>query len=71
MDPVEGDIKVIWDKDNPDEVEAARAMFDRMVGEKRFMAYSVKGRNGEKNEIIRTFDPEAERLILSPPMVGG
>lgn len=66
-----GDTKVIWDKDNPDEVEAARAQFDKLVGSKRFAAFEVKGEKGDKGKQIRAFDPNAERMILVPPMVGG
>jgi hypothetical protein len=65
-----GDTKVIWDKNNPDEVENARRTFDELKA-KGFLAYSVKGRDGEKGELLRTFDPDAERLIMSPPLVGG
>lgn len=65
-----GDTKIIWSKDNPDEVENARKTFDELR-KKKFIAYSVKGKNGEKGEIIREFDPDAERLILAPPMAGG
>jgi hypothetical protein len=66
-----GDTKVIWDKNNPDEVEAARATFDRLTKDRKFIAFSVKGKNGDKDERIRTFDPDAERIILVPQNVGG
>jgi hypothetical protein len=65
-----GDTKVIWDRNNEAEVEAARATFDSLR-KKGYMAYSVKGKNGDKGEVIREFDPAAERLILAPPLVGG
>ena len=65
-----GDTKVIWDKNNPDEVENARRTFDELR-KKGFLAYSVQGRQGDKGELIREFDPEAERLIMAPPMQGG
>lgn len=65
-----GDTKLMWSRDNADEISAARKMFDDLKA-KRFVAYSVKGKDGEKNEIIRDFDPESERIIMSPPMVGG
>jgi hypothetical protein len=29
------------------------------------------GEGGRKGEQIRAFDPEAEKLILAPPMAGG
>lgn len=70
MDRDTGDTRITWDPDNPAEVENARQTFDRLVGEKKFMAYNVE-RGGERGEVIRTFDPTAEKLILAPPMVGG
>lgn len=69
MDPT-GDTKIIWDAANEDEVENARRTFDDLK-KKGFIAYSVKGKNGKKGEIIREFDPDAERLIMAPPMQGG
>lgn len=64
-----GDSKVIWDKDKPDEIEAARDTFDKLR-KKGYAAYSVK-KNGDKDELITEFDPKAEKLILAPRMVGG
>jgi hypothetical protein len=66
-----GDTKVIWDKDNEDEVEAARATFDRLTKDKKYTAFHVTGKDGKKGERMRAFDPEAERIILVPQMVGG
>lgn len=65
-----GDTKVIWDRNNPDEVAAARATFDALAKTKRYLAYKVK-EGGDQGEQIRAFDPNAERIILVPPMVGG
>lgn len=65
-----GDTKTTWDKDNPDEVAAARATFDQLVGEKKFLAFSVDA-GGETGAQIREFDPEAGMMILQPPMAGG
>jgi hypothetical protein len=64
-----GDTKVIWDPHNPDEVEAARAQFDALR-KKGFLAYTVN-KKGDKGEVITKFDPDAEKIILSPPLVGG
>jgi len=65
-----GDLKVIWDAERPDEVEAARKQFDEFTKKKRYLAFSVK-KDGSKSEIIKEFDPDAEKLILSPMVVGG
>jgi hypothetical protein len=69
MDPKEGDIKTIWDRNNSDEVEAARAQFKKMT-DKGFLAYTVK-KSGRKGDQIHEFDPDAEKIILTPPVRGG
>lgn len=69
MDPVAGDIKTIWDKNNPDEVSSAETQFKKMT-KKGYLAYMVK-KDGEKGEQITSFDPEAEKIILTPPVRGG
>jgi hypothetical protein len=65
-----GDQKVMWDKDNEDEVESARRTFDDLTG-KGYMAYKAEGRKGTQGEQIRRFDPDAERIILVKPHAGG
>ena len=64
-----GDTKIIWDANNPDEVKAAREMFNNLR-RANFIAHSVQ-KNGDPGEIIRTFDPSIERIIMIPPVVGG
>ena len=64
-----GDTKTIWDPDNQDEVDVARATFDALK-KKKYIAYSVSS-NGKKNEIIHRFDPELGKIIMIPPVVGG
>jgi hypothetical protein len=70
MDREKGDLKVIWDKDNRDEVAAAKAQFEDLT-KKGFVAYEVKGKEGRKGNQIRQFDPSAERIILAPALRGG
>jgi hypothetical protein len=65
-----GDTKVIWDADNADEVAAAQRTFDDLK-KKGFLAFAVTGAKGAKGDQIREFDPEAERIIMAPPMQGG
>lgn len=65
----DGDTKIIWDRNNADETAAARKVFDDLK-DKRFMAYRVDDR-GDKSEVLREFDPDAEKLIMAPPLVGG
>ena len=65
----EGDTKLIWDAENEDEVANARRTFCDLTG-KGYTAYAVK-KGGEKGKVIKTFDSDAEKLILVPRMVGG
>jgi hypothetical protein len=65
----EGDLKVIWDCEKRDEVEAARKQFNELTG-KGYIAFSVK-KDGEKNEKISKFDPDLEKMILVPMLRGG
>lgn len=64
-----GDSTIGWNPRNQDEVEVARRAFDRLKG-KGYLAYSVN-KAGEKDTVIREFDPEARRIIMSKPSVGG
>jgi hypothetical protein len=64
-----GDTKLIWDPDNDVEVASARRTFDDLRA-KGFLAYSVD-KGGKKGTVIREFDPDAEKIILAPPMAGG
>lgn len=66
----EGDTKHIWDKTKPEEVEAARVLFDTLVKDKKYLAFSVKP-NGEKSIQVKEFDPNLESYIFSPPLQGG
>lgn len=65
----EGDTKLIWDTDNEDEVSAAQEMFDKLK-KKGYLAYKTD-KKGEKGEVIKKFDANAERIIMSPPIAGG
>jgi hypothetical protein len=69
LDVGQGDVKTIWDSDNEAEVAAARKQFDDLRG-RGFAAFRVT-KKGEKGERITTFDPDAESLILVPPIRGG
>ena len=69
LDREAGDITVGWDNNNPDEIENAQATFDDMRA-KGHLAYKAD-KDGKKKEQIHKFDPAAERIILSPPLVGG
>ena len=66
---VSGDSKTIWDPENSDEVENAKRTFDGLK-RKGYTAYRVRD-DGKKAEIMREFDPNAGKVILSPAMAGG
>ena len=66
----EGDLKSVWDPDNADETEAAKAQFDSLRA-KGYLAFKVEGADGTKGEQITEWNPKAGRIILSPPMAGG
>lgn len=65
-----GDLKIIWDRTKPDEVEFARKTWDEMKA-KGYMGYSVTGEKATKGEVLQKFDAQAERLIMAPQMRGG
>jgi hypothetical protein len=64
-----GDTKLMWDSAVDDEVDAARRTFNDLK-KKGYLAFSVT-KKGDKGEVIKTFDPDAEKIIMAPPLVGG
>jgi hypothetical protein len=65
----DGDQKVVWDKDNEDQVEVAEMTFDKLK-DKEYKAYSV-GKDGKIHKEIKKFNPKAEALIMVPAIAGG
>jgi hypothetical protein len=66
---VTGDTKLIWNKSNQAEVDAAKELFKKLK-KKNYIAYTVKD-NGDTGEIIHSFNPNLERIIMMPPIIGG
>jgi monomeric isocitrate dehydrogenase len=64
-----GDTKTIWNPAVDAEVEVARAAFNTLK-KKGYAIYSVD-KDGEKNTVMHTFDPNAAKLIAIPAIVGG
>jgi hypothetical protein len=64
-----GDYHIMWDSTREEEVKQARKTFDefKKLG---WVAFSVTAK-GDKDEIIRDFDPEAEKIIMAPKTAGG
>lgn len=69
MDPKLGDLKFTWDSENEDEVELAEKQFDE-AKKKGFLAFKVK-KDGSKGKQIEKWDPDAEKIIMIPPIAGG
>jgi len=67
---LDGDTKITWDPRIAAEVESAKRQFDYLTGEKRYAAFRMEP-DGERGEMIKEFDPEAERIVLAPQMQGG
>lgn len=65
-----GDTKILWSRDNPDEVEVARTAFNSLRA-KKFNAFKIVGKDGSQGEQITEFDPNLERIIMVPAMRGG
>lgn len=65
----DGDTKITWDRTRPVEVEEARRTFNS-YRDKGYVAYKLDSM-GDKGEVIRNFDPEAQRVVFAPAMVGG
>ena len=65
-----GDTRIMWDPNNKDEVETARAAFDAAKA-KGMLAYSVDPESADKGEVINKFDKKAGKIIMSRQLVGG
>ncbi|MGH2620332.1 MAG: hypothetical protein ACRDHG_07150 [Anaerolineales bacterium] len=66
----EGDWKLEWDPKNKLEVEQVRKTFEHNVRDKGFAAFRIDEK-GKRREQIHSFEPEAERIVLVPPITGG
>jgi hypothetical protein len=67
---IAGDVKQLWDPNNPDEVAAARRVFDDLR-RKSYLAFRVTDTKGKRGEQMTVFDPAAGKIIMAPPMAGG
>jgi hypothetical protein len=63
-----------WDADNAEEVAIAKAAFDS-ARQRGYHAFHVtddpKGGAGTRGARMTEFDPDAEKMILMPQLVGG
>lgn len=66
-----GDMRIMWDSRNEDEVKVAKKMFDD-ARKKGMAVYKAEGKDGHRgSEVLTEFDPKAERLVAMKPMAGG
>ena len=61
--------RIVWSKNDEDEVALARETFEREVASQSLI-YKVDGPQGERSEKVDQFDPAAQVVVL-PRLVGG
>jgi hypothetical protein len=66
----DGDQRIMWDRNNADEVTSARRTFRELTG-KGYSAFVAEGKKGDQGKRLTEFDPDAERIILVRPNQGG
>lgn len=64
-----GHKREMWDSEIPDEVASARATFEALT-KKGHRAFRVR-KDGEKGEPMKSFDPDAEAMLIIGPITGG
>lgn len=64
-----GDTRIEWDPAKPDEVALARRAFQD-AKDKKMLIYRTRA-DGTQGELLRDFDPNAERIVCAPQTVGG
>lgn len=64
-----GDTRVEWDPSSQAETAAAEAQFD-VLTKKKYKAWKLNA-DGTQGDQLRSFDPSAKRILLTPHMVGG
>ena len=64
-----GDSEFNWNPDTGEGVESARREFEEKM-RRGYLAF-VEAPNGEGSNRIRSFDPRAGSIILTPRLVGG
>lgn len=65
----EGDTTYKWDVNDKDSVKEVRAQFDAIMTAQKGMAFRVD--SPTSGEVIKSFDPSAQEIIITRPMAGG
>jgi hypothetical protein len=63
-----GHLEIKWSRDNEEEVESARDIFDEKT-DAGYSAFKIEGT--QRGERITEFDPKAEKIMLVPQLRGG
>jgi hypothetical protein len=66
-DNVKGDLRIIWKNNNVEEVFFAEKIFNEYIHQGWIAIGEIAG----KKKQIFIFDPNLEKIILAPLMVGG
>ena len=67
---VDGDDRIVWDRRFLDQIKEARTKFYELI-KKGFLAFLI-GKDGQKsNRRMCKFDPNAEEILMVPPIAGG
>lgn|SRR5262245_58376252 len=65
-----GDLRLMWDPRDKDEVKAAKEAFHK--GKKQGMlGYSVGDDGEQTGEVIHEFDPSLSKIIMTKQLAGG
>ena len=66
-----GDTVVDWNIEDNEAVREAEALFQRLLGEERRMAFARPiGGKADEAAMIRTFDAKAEEILIVRPIQG-
>jgi hypothetical protein len=65
-----GDVPIMWNENNPDEVAVARAAFDN-AKKAGFVIYRSEGKDGHRGQVVHEFNPADQRLIMVRHPVAG
>jgi hypothetical protein len=63
-----GDSELRWDVADKKSVAAANAIVDKLM-DKGHIAYKTDKQGG--GEVIKSFDPNAEEIVVAVPLIGG
>lgn len=66
-DVIQGELRVTWRKEDAEEVAFAAETFQQYI----IKGWLAIGEHGETKSQIFSFNPELDRITLSPIMVGG